>query len=272
MRVTRGSRERRADVMRFEVTRHRHRHPGRGAGATVPGLHAGRRLDHAALWRHRPGPGHLAAAGRADGRRRSASRARRTRAPPSGSRSDFEQQAGRRTPVAPSPALAGCDGCSSSTTTRPIAKILQHQLRRLVACAATTRRTRRGAPRCCARARGAGQPYDVVILDHAHARSGTGSALARDPRDEARRCRRSCCVFPRSARRMRRAARRRRCSVPDQAGEAVQLLSTAWRQPSGRVADDRGPRSRRLHAPRSAAASTPASQQALASSSPRTIS
>ena len=43
-------------------------------------LHAGRRLDHAALRRHRPGPGDLQAAGRADGRRRSASRASPARA------------------------------------------------------------------------------------------------------------------------------------------------------------------------------------------------
>ena len=48
--------------------RHGHRHPGRQAAADVPALRAGRSVDHAALRRHGPGAGHLAAAGGADGR------------------------------------------------------------------------------------------------------------------------------------------------------------------------------------------------------------
>ena len=39
------------------------------AAAAVPRLRAGRRLDHAQIRRHRPGPGHHPAPGRADGRR-----------------------------------------------------------------------------------------------------------------------------------------------------------------------------------------------------------
>ena len=35
----------------------------------VPEVHPGGRLDHAQVWRHRPGAGHLEAAGRDDGRR-----------------------------------------------------------------------------------------------------------------------------------------------------------------------------------------------------------
>ena len=43
--------------------RHRHRHPGRSkARHALRGLHAGRRLDHAPLRRHRPRPGDLAGA------------------------------------------------------------------------------------------------------------------------------------------------------------------------------------------------------------------
>ena len=41
----------------------------RAEGAAVPAFLAGRRLDHAQVRRHRPGPGDLQAAGRADGRR-----------------------------------------------------------------------------------------------------------------------------------------------------------------------------------------------------------
>ena len=41
----------------------------RHAGAAVPPLHPGRRIDHAALRRHRPGPVDLPRAGHADGRR-----------------------------------------------------------------------------------------------------------------------------------------------------------------------------------------------------------
>ena len=59
--------------------RHGHRHPGRPPARPVPALHAGRQLDHAPLRRHRPGPGHQPAAGRADARlagRRERDRAR----------------------------------------------------------------------------------------------------------------------------------------------------------------------------------------------------
>ena len=48
---------------------HRHRHRAGTDGPPVPGLRAGRRLDHAQVRRHRPRPGHHPAAGRADGRR-----------------------------------------------------------------------------------------------------------------------------------------------------------------------------------------------------------
>ena len=47
--------------------RYRDRHHRRTAGAPVPVLLAGRYLDHPPLWRHRPGPGDLQAAGGADG-------------------------------------------------------------------------------------------------------------------------------------------------------------------------------------------------------------
>ena len=49
----------RRHVLRVRGARHRHRHRAGGAGAALPGLHAGGQLDHAPLRRHRPGPGDL---------------------------------------------------------------------------------------------------------------------------------------------------------------------------------------------------------------------
>ena len=48
---------------------YRHRHRARGSAAPVHRLRAGRWLDDAQVWRHRPGAGDQQAAGRADGRR-----------------------------------------------------------------------------------------------------------------------------------------------------------------------------------------------------------
>ena len=54
-----------AQVLR---ARHRHRHDQGAGGETVPAVHAGRHVHHAQARRHRAGPDHLPAAGRADGR------------------------------------------------------------------------------------------------------------------------------------------------------------------------------------------------------------
>ena len=59
-------------LLRFEVRDTGIGIPPGQAGEPLPALHAGRFLDHAALRRHRAGPGHLPAPGGADGRRRSA--------------------------------------------------------------------------------------------------------------------------------------------------------------------------------------------------------
>ena len=64
---------------------------------------AGRRLDDAALRRHRPGPGDLHAAGRADGRRHLASRASSARAAPSTSPPASAVADGGRAGAAPTP-------------------------------------------------------------------------------------------------------------------------------------------------------------------------
>ena len=48
--------------------RHRRRHPAGPSAERLRGLHAGRRLDDAHVWRHRTGPDHLVAARAADGR------------------------------------------------------------------------------------------------------------------------------------------------------------------------------------------------------------
>ena len=60
---------RRRGRARLRGARHRHRHPARGAGAAVRALQPGRRLDGAALRRHRARARDLARAGAADGRR-----------------------------------------------------------------------------------------------------------------------------------------------------------------------------------------------------------
>ena len=57
-----------AAMLHFTVSRHRHRHPAGQAAADLRAVRPGRQLDDAAVRRHRPGPDHLDAAGRADGR------------------------------------------------------------------------------------------------------------------------------------------------------------------------------------------------------------
>ena len=54
---------------RVRRRRHRHRHHAAAAREAVHRLHPGRRIDHAPLWRHRPGPRHQPAALPHDGRR-----------------------------------------------------------------------------------------------------------------------------------------------------------------------------------------------------------
>ena len=100
--------------------RHRHRHRARRAAASLRGLQPGRQLDHAALRRHGPGPGHLQAAGAVDERR---DRRRQHSGPGldllvhGGIRPAQEHRSSRRR----ARTCAGCT-CSSSTTMRPTAK------------------------------------------------------------------------------------------------------------------------------------------------------
>ena len=65
------------------VSRHRHRHSRRTPGRPVREVRPGRRLHHPPVRRHRPWPGDLPRAGRADGRRDRRPRAARARARPS---------------------------------------------------------------------------------------------------------------------------------------------------------------------------------------------
>ena len=78
--VHRGGRGRRSRVRAQEPKRHgraaavrgqrhRDRHDARAGEPALPDVHAGRRVDHPQVRRHRPGPGDLQAARRADGRR-----------------------------------------------------------------------------------------------------------------------------------------------------------------------------------------------------------
>ena len=159
----------------------------RGAGAAVRAVHAGRRVDDAPLRRHRPRAGDLAAARRADGRRRSAS----TSAPGRGSTFWFDaaprpRRDGRRGRRDELPTLAGA--------ARPRRRRQRHQPRdprsasSLVAASAASAAD--GAERAGAAARGAERRRAVRrrrcstcnMPDDRRAR-----ARAADPRD-ARRC------------------------------------------------------------------------------------
>ena len=76
---------RRAAPAAFRSRRYRHRHVGAGPRQAVRKIQPSRHLDHPPLWRQRSRIGDLQAAGRADGRRRSASTARPASAAASGS-------------------------------------------------------------------------------------------------------------------------------------------------------------------------------------------
>ena len=88
-----------ASVAQFRVERHRHRHDAGAAGQAVPGVHAGRRLHHAQVRRHRPGPRDQQALLPDDGRRRHGDKRAPARARPS--RSGCRVDAAGRAAAAP---------------------------------------------------------------------------------------------------------------------------------------------------------------------------
>ena len=111
-------------------------------------VRAGRHLDDAPLRRHRPRPGDLAPARRADGRRDRRRQRRRARAARSGSPPRLAEPAMPRRRGAPRTAAGRACGCSSSTTTRPTARSSTAYLRVAAACTRERRvRRRRGARR-----------------------------------------------------------------------------------------------------------------------------
>ena len=89
-------------ALRIEVAGQRDRHLARGAGADLRALHPGRRIDHAALRRHRPRPRDRPPA-RGDPGRRPLSR---STAPRTSARASRCARASRRRPD-DAPALAG---------------------------------------------------------------------------------------------------------------------------------------------------------------------
>ena len=81
--VAASGRRRRPGWVDLPRARHRHRHDARAGRPAVPAVHAGRRLDHAQVRRHRAGPDDHPPVLPDDGRRRRRSRASRATARPS---------------------------------------------------------------------------------------------------------------------------------------------------------------------------------------------
>ena len=145
--------------------RHGHRHPARPDRAAVPVVQPGRRVDHAALRRHRSGPRDQPPAGRADGRRavgreQPACRARAARSA-SRSRAAARRRTGRRRAAAPParPHLAGRRALvvDDNATNR---RILVVQLEPLGLTATAT-----GSPVEALALDARGAAFDVAVLD-----------------------------------------------------------------------------------------------------------
>ena len=143
--------------------RHRHRHDAGAVGQAVPAVHAGRHVHDAQARRHRPGPDHLPAAGRADGRphlaRKRAGRrqhvllhglARRRRAERHGE--DRSREAAR-----------SC-ACWSWTTMPPRARSCEEPLEHAWPAAWTPSRPAQEAI-AAVQQHDAAEPYDIVFMD-----------------------------------------------------------------------------------------------------------
>ena len=203
---------RRSHELTFAVARHRHRHPAGPARPPVPVVQPGRRLDHAALRRHRPRPRDQPAARRADGR---PDRGRERR---SGQGSDVplhdprrrRRGAGRRPARPERRAAVACaaSACSWWTTTPPTG--------------ASSPRT--SAPGACRRAPTgvaasrrsrwirAGERFDVAHPRHAHAGDGRRRRWPRAIRERAGG--RGAAADPLHLARAPRGARRRARASP----------------------------------------------------------
>ena len=190
------------------------------ARAAVRALHAGRRLDHPPLRRHRPRPGDLAPPRRADGRRADgASAPRRTAA-----RFRFTARLGvaagpRASRRSRSPCPRTC-ASSWSTTTRPTGRSSRRT------CSARVERLRpgrRAAPRRCRMLeppRAGGLAYQVIVLDSQMPEMG-GLEVARARSGPARSCARAGVVMLTSTGdRWGSSGGSRRRPLPDQAGAA----------------------------------------------------
>ena len=177
----------------------------RAGGEALPAVHAGRHVHHPQARRHRAGPDHLPAAGRADGRAHLARERARGRAAPSSSPSG-SASAPRRARARLSPSGSRTCACWWWTTTPPRGRFSQEPL--------SSRRQprRRGGlrapkPSPPSRQQDATEPLRHRLHGLAHARHGrpAGQPPHQERRDAARSSRPSCWS-PRSA--ARRCARK----------------------------------------------------------------
>ena len=225
--------------------RHRHRHPAGQAAAHLRGVRAGRRLDDAQVRRHRPGPGDLGPAGRADGR----ADLGRERGRPGqhvplhravlGLTSETAGRC-RAVPVA----VARAAACWSWTTTPPTGAS-SRRCWRSWGMRPTVVDGGRAALEAAAAAATAGRPFARPAVD-AMMPDMDGFALAEAHRATPRLAgpRRHDAVLGRAARRRVRRSRAGHRRLPDQADQAVR--SSGRDRP---VAGRRPPRRRAAPAP-----------------------
>ncbi len=156
------------------------------ARADLRGVRPGGRLDDAPLRRHRPGPGHLVAAGRADGRPHLGRERAGRRAAPSTSPARFGTHDGGAASVRRRRSRAGCAACRCWwwTTTPPTASSSPRRSAN-GRCGRPLVEDATAALQALVQAQQAGEPFALVLLD-AHMPDVDGFTLAERIREASR--------------------------------------------------------------------------------------